>query len=140
MFSFELPLSALKLDLQPQPGVKQPTDASVAREYSPEFRIRSEAVTASFHFDVPFCSPAAVTVPVKTSALTYRLARMASAAPWVMRPFMAADHVAGSPVRAAISSASMKLNTSARVFRSRASIPIPVQSGLPSSEQTIGTP
>ena len=57
-----------------------------------------------------------------------------------MRPFMLAVQVVGNAVRAAFSSDSMKANTSARVFRGRASIPIPVQLALPSSEQTIGTP
>ena len=68
---------------------------------------------------------------VNTPAFRYRLARMASAAPFVMRPWSAAGQLSGRFARAAFSSSAMNWNTSARVFFSL---------GPSSVSSTIGTP
>jgi hypothetical protein len=58
---------------------------SAVRLYGPAIT-RSAAAIASVHFAAPFCRPAAVTVPVNTSAFTYMLASSASTHPFVARP------------------------------------------------------
>src|SRR5215204_4062503 len=120
MFSFESWLSGEKF-------LRQSADSA----YWPELITRSAAAIASAHRAGPFCRPAAVTVPVNTCALRYRLARIAFAAPEVTRPASPAGRDAGRTVRVALSSDSTNRKTESRGTRAVASTFVLVTSGTP---------
>src|SRR5260370_38467548 len=105
MISGDWKLSAVKFERQ-----------LVARLYTPELRIRSHAATASAQRCVPGCRPAVVTDPLYTCALTYILASIASAAPFVKRPFLSTGHFDGNTSPVSFNSFSINENTSARSF------------------------
>src|SRR6185503_20457140 len=66
-----------------------------------------------------------------TPAFKYMLARIASTAPFVMRPLLAAGHVTRRRGRAAVSSAAMNRNTESRGAFARAAISVVVAIGTP---------
>src|SRR4051812_26098480 len=71
---------------------------SAASEYCPERMTLSARWAASTHLAGPrVTAPLAFTVAVYTWALRYRLARIAFAAPLVMRPRYSAGQDTGSP-------------------------------------------
>ncbi len=128
MFSGDEALSAVKFERQ-----------SSARSYTPEFRIRSAAATAASQAVPPPIDTAEQELYdvalgaslVNTPAFRYMLARMASAAPLVIRPWSDAGQLLGSAALADSSSCSMNWNTSAREPFGRSAISMSVTIGTP---------